>query len=247
MITWGSFGFVHMMTFLAAIVLILGLYLVLRRCSPRVQILVLGLLSFSGIGAIIFNLVTWGSPVEYLPLHLCSLTAMALPIAVFTRSRRLCNLLLLWSLGAIMAIVVNTAQADYELLSWTFFFYYVPHVTQIGIPILLFRLGLAKKDVRCIGSTLGITGTAYTLVHLCNVLLNNHLDDIGSVIRVNYMYSITPPNPVLEMFWQLIPHSYWYMLLTLPIILVYLAAIYAPELRRMHLFRRVRRYLTPLF
>ena len=182
MITWGSFGFVHMMTFLAAIVLILGLYLVLRRCSPRVQILVLGLLSFSGIGAIIFNLVTWGSPVEYLPLHLCSLTAMALPIAVFTRSRRLCNLLLLWSLGAIMAIVVNTAQAD-----------------------------------------------------------------IGSVIRVNYMYSITPPNPVLEMFWQLIPHSYWYMLLTLPIILVYLAAIYAPELRRMHLFRRVRRYLTPLF
>lgn len=240
MIKWGSFGLIHMLTFLAAIGMILGLYLLLRRRSERVQTLVLGVLSLSGVAAILFNLIAWDSPVEYLPLHLCSLTAIALPIAVFTRSHRLCNLLLLWSLGAIMAIVVNTAQADYNLLSWTFFFYYFPHTMQFGVPILLFSLGLAKKDPRCISSTLAITGGAYTIVHLCNVLINSHMAALGSAIRVNYMYSITPENPVLALFYRIIPHPYWYMFLILPIIAVYLAAMYAPELRQM-----LRPRLTP--
>lgn len=233
MIKWGSYGLVHMLTFIAAIGMILGLYYLLRHRSVRVQTLVLGLLSLSGVAAILFNLFTWGSPVEYLPLHLCSLTAIALPIAVFSRSHKLCNLLLLWSLGAIMAIVVNTAQADYDLLSWTFFFYYFPHTMQFGIPILLFKLELAQKDPRCIGNTLVITATAYTLVHLCNVLINNHMAAMGSAIHVNYMYSVGPENPVLALLYRLIPHPYWYMFLLLPFIVAYLAAVYAPELRRM--------------
>lgn len=181
---------------------------------------------------------------EYLPLHLCSLTAIVLPVAVFTRSERLCNLLLLWSLGAIMAIVVNTAQADYDLLSWTFFFYYFPHTLQFGIPILLFKLGLARKELRCIGSTLGITAVAYALVHLCNVLINRHMADIGSAIRVNYMYSVKPENPVLQLFWELVPHPFWYMLLILPIIAVYLGLVYLPEIRRALAGRHQQR-LTP--
>lgn len=232
MITWGSFGPVHMITFVVAIGMILGLYFLLRNRSARVQTLVLGVLSLSGVAAILFNLIAWDSPVEYLPLHLCSLTAIALPIAVFTHSQRLGNLLLLWSLGAIMAVVINTAQANYNLLSWTFAFYYFPHTLQFGIPILMIRLGLVRKDPRCIGSTLGITAIAYTLVHLCNVLINSHMSLIGSSIRVNYMYSIQPANPVLQLFYSLIPHPYWYMFLILPIILVYLGLVYLPELRR---------------
>ncbi len=245
MMTWGSFGFVHMMTFLAAIGMILGLYLLLRHRSARVQTAVLGALSFSGISAIIFNLLAWGSPVEYLPLHLCSLTAIALPIAVFTRSQKLANLLLLWSLGAIMAIVVNTAQADYNLLSWTFAFYFFPHTMQFGIPILMFRLGLVRKDLRCISSTLLITAVTYTFVHLCNLLINARMAAIGSAIRVNYMYSITPENPVLALFYRLIPHPYWYMFLILPIIAVYLGLVYIPELRRALAARRRVRRLSP--
>ena len=29
--------------------------------------------------------------------------------------------------------------------SWTFFFYYFPHVIELGIPLLLFKLGLVEK------------------------------------------------------------------------------------------------------
>ena len=79
---WGSFGAVHILSLLLGAGIIVGLYFLLRRFSAKTKTVVLGILSFSGIAAIIFNLVTWGSPYEYLPLHLCSLTAMVLPVVV---------------------------------------------------------------------------------------------------------------------------------------------------------------------
>lgn len=233
---WGSFGAVHILSLLLGAGLIVGLYFLLRLFSQRVQTVVLGILSFSGIAAIVFNLVTWGSPYEYLPLHLCSLTAMVLPFAVFTRSKTLCNLLLLWSLGAVMALVVNTAQADFELLSPTFCFYFFPHLLEFGIPILLIRLGLVEKDVRCIASTLVITLVVYTLVHFANVGLNSFfaakeiLSPSGSLIQVNYMYSLRPENPVLALFWSLIPLEYFYMLPVILIVGLYLGAVYLKQI-----------------
>ena len=104
--------------------MVVALYYLLKGRSRRVQTAVLGILSFSGIAAVIYNLLMWGSPLEYLPLHLCSINAMLLPIVVFTRSRTLGNLLLVWSLGALAALIVNNALMDAELLSWRFFFYY---------------------------------------------------------------------------------------------------------------------------
>lgn len=233
---WGSFGAVHVASLLIGVGLLVGLYFLLRRFSAKTQTVVLGVLSFSGIAAIIFNLVTWGSPLEYLPLHLCSLTAMVLPFAVFTRSKVLGNLLLLWSLGAVMALVVNTAQANFELCSATFAFYYFPHLLEFGIPILLIALGLVEKDVKCIGSTLLITVGALIPIHFTNVLLNTYcaahqlLNPAGELIQVNYMYTIQPANPLLDLFWSLIPHPFWYLMPVVVIVLVYLAAVYCKEI-----------------
>lgn len=236
MMVWGSFGAVHIASLLIGVGLLVGLYFLLRRFSAKTQTVVLGVLSFSGIAAIIFNLVTWGSPLEYLPLHLCSLTAMVLPFAVFTRSKVLGNLLLLWSLGAVMALVVNTAQANFELCSATFAFYYFPHLLEFGIPILLIALGLVEKDVKCIGSTLLITVGALIPIHFTNILLNTYcaahqlLNPAGELIQVNYMYTIQPANPLLDLFWSLIPHPFWYLMPVVVIVLVYLAAVYCKEI-----------------
>ena len=114
---WGSFGVVHIASLLFGAGVFVGLYYLLRRFSVKTQMIVLGCLSIFGYVSTIFNLLNWGSPYEYLPLHLCSLTAIALPFAIFTRSKVLGNLLLLWSLGAVAALVVNTAQAEYKILS----------------------------------------------------------------------------------------------------------------------------------
>ena len=104
---WGFFSPVHIATLVAAAAILIGLYFALRKAPQKVQVWVLGVLSLSGIAAIIFNLLRWDDPVSYLPLHLCSINAMMLPIAVFTRNKTIGNLLLVWSLGALVALVLN--------------------------------------------------------------------------------------------------------------------------------------------
>lgn len=233
---WGFFSVMHIISLFLAVGIIVGLYFALRKASDKVKIIVLGVLSFAGIGAIIYNLVAWNSPLEYLPFHLCSLNAMVLPIAVFTRNKILNNLLLLWSVGALFALIINVSVAEAEIFSFTFAFYYFPHVLELGIPILMFLLRLVKKDVKCIISTIGITFGAYTIIHFINLIINNYaqkhniVDWAGDVIRVNYMYSIYPDNPLLDLFYKIIPFSYWYMYLTVIVIVAYLGLVYLKDI-----------------
>ena len=234
--TWGTFGTTHIITLILAAAMNVGIYFWLKNKSDKTKTAVLFVLSLSGIAAIVFNLLRWGSPIEYLPFHLCSITAMVLPFAVIKRSRTLCNLLLLWSLGALAALVMNQGQAHYEIFSDTFMFYYFPHSLEFGIPILMFALGLTKKDVKCIGSTRGITLGAYTLIHFINLginaycLANQVMNPSGEIVQVNYMYSITPSIPILQTFWNIIPHQYFYLLMAFPIIIVYLGLVYLPDM-----------------
>lgn len=231
---WGSFGIVHIVSLAAAAAMVAGLYFALKGKSARTQTAVLGILSFSGIAAVLYNLLMWGEPLAYLPLHLCSLNAMALPIAVFTRSKTVNNLLLVWSLGALAALVMNTEMAEATVFSGPFCFYYFPHVLEFGIPILLFVLGHAKKDPKCILPTVGITMAAYTVIHFINKLINaaGIIDAFGNTVHVNYMFSLQPNNPLSALFWQVIPYEYWYMYMIVPIVLVYLLIVYAPQLRQ---------------
>ncbi len=233
---WGFFSALHIITLILAAGIIAGIYFLLKRAKDKVKIIVLGILSFSGIFAIIYNLVVWDSPLEYLPLHLCSLNAMVLPVAVFTRNRILNNLLLLWSIGALFALLVNVAMASVEIFSWTFAFYYFPHVLEFGTPILMFLLRLVKKDVKCIASTVGITMASYTLIHFVNLWINDYaakhnvVDWAGNIIRVNYMYSLYPENPLLNLFYSIIPFQYWYMYLTVLVVVLYLGIIYLNDI-----------------
>jgi hypothetical protein len=162
---------------------------------------------------------------------------MLLPIAVFTRNKTIGNLLLVWSLGALAALVLNFEMTNAELFGESFNVYFFPHVFEFGIPILLFKLGHIKKDPRCIGSTLSITMGIYTVVHLINKGINAWCAAEGimsgeELLQVNYMYSVTPEFPVLALFYRVIPCEYWYMYMVVPIVAVYLLLVYAPQLLR---------------
>jgi uncharacterized membrane protein YwaF len=229
---WGSFGIVHIFSLLIAAGMNVGLYFLLKNKSDKVRRWIMFPLSFAGIAAILFNLLTWGSPLEYLPLHMCSITALLLPATVWTKNNVLGNLLLLWCLGALLALVVNTAQANFEIFSWTFFFYFFPHALEFALPILMFALGMVKFEPKYILSTIAITFLIYTGVHFINLAVNayaaanNVLNPSGELVVVNYMYSLAPANPVLDLFWSIIPCAYWYMYLGLIVIGLYLGAIW---------------------
>lgn len=235
---WGSFGIVHIASLIFSAGIIVGLYFILRKANDGTQTIVLGILSFSGIAAVTYNLIAWNSPLEYLPLHLCSLNALILPLAVFTKNKVLGNLLLLWALGAVLALVVNTAQANYKIFSWTFFFYYFPHTLEVAVPILMFALKWTEKDLKCIFWTVGITLFVTTAIHFINLGINQYcmehdvLDWAGNIVQVNYMYTLRPENPILQLFYNLIPVPYWYLMLCIPVVLAYLALVYMPEIRK---------------
>jgi NADH:ubiquinone oxidoreductase subunit 6 (subunit J) len=59
---------------------------------------------------------------------------------------------------------------------------------------------------------------------------NQLLNSAGEIITVNYMYSLVPENPLLALFYSIIPHSYWYMYLIFPIVGVYLLIVYLPQI-----------------
>ena len=236
---WGTFSISHIVSLVAAALMIVGLYFAIRALSVKWQTVILGLLSFSGIAAIIYNLVAWSSPIEYLPFHLCSINAILLPIVVFTRNKTLGNLLLFWSLGALFALVLNTAMAEAELFSMPFNFFYFPHVLEFGIPIIMFKLGFIKKDFKCIPSTLAITLGIFIVVHFINIglnsycIANNVTDYAGNIVQVNYMFTMYHDNiPLLSNFYSIIPYSFWYLLLTLPIIAIYLGVVYLNQIVR---------------
>ncbi len=230
---WGFFSKTHIATLIFAVLINVIIFFILKKASRKAQIITLFVLSFSGISAIIYNLLAWGSPFQYLPLHLCSLNAMLLPFAVILRKKWCCNLLLLWSLGSYVALILNTSMMDATLVSWPFFFYYFPHVLEAGIPILLFALGLAERDYKTIKSTLAITFISYTVIHFVNVAINSAelTNPAGEIIKVNYMFSVEANNPLLQIFYLIIPYDYWYMYLAIPIIVLYLGCWYLPEIR----------------
>jgi uncharacterized membrane protein YwaF len=231
---WGFFGPVHIATLIVGVIINVLLYFALKRLPEKKQHIVLGILSFAGLATIIYNLVTWGRPLEYLPLHLCSLNGLTLPFAVWSRNKTACNLLLLWSFGAIFALVaLPYSSQQMVLLDWPFNFFYFPHVLEAGIPVIMFKLGLAKLDYKCIKSTLLITFSAYTIIHLINLAINNaeFLDFNGEVVKVSYMFSIYSPdfaNPVLDLFYSILPYDYWYFFLSVPVIILYLMCWYLP-------------------
>lgn len=235
---WGSFGIVHIASLVIAAGMIFGLYFLLRSLPERVRYWSLFALSLAGIAAIIFNLVAWGSPLEYLPFHMCSITAMLLPVVVLTRNRYLGNLLLVWCLGALIALIMNQAQANFVIPSATFFFYYIPHTLEFAVTVYLFKFGYVKKDYRCIPVTVGLTVGIYTVVHLINVALNHYyttneiVDAYGNIVQSNYMFSTDPNIPILQLFYKVIPYDYWYMYMAVIVVVVYLAVLYAPQIVR---------------
>lgn len=234
--TWGNFTLTHIISLIIAVIIVFCLYFILKNKSEKTKRITLFILSLSGIVAIIYNLIKWGSPLEYLPFHMCSINAIILPIAILTKNKYIGNLLILWCVGALIALILNYPAADYDIFSWTFVIYYFPHIFEFGIPILLFVFKVIKLDYKTIPVTLITTFVIYTIVHFINVGLNNYfiknniVDYTGNIIQVNYMFSYYPDNPVLQIFYNIIPYKYFYMLIVLPIIGLILLGIYSPTI-----------------
>ena len=235
---WGSFTPTHLISLVIAVLIPIGLHFLLRRRSARTQITVLFILSLLGPVSLAYDIIVWGipsTPLQYLPLHMCSYNALLTPVLILTKNRFLGNLVPLFSVGAAIALIFNSIQAEYSIFSFVFLLYYLSHTFGASLPFLMFSLGHIKAHPKYILPSTAATLGIYTISHFANLLINNYLASVnfldwaGELIQVNYMFSIHPQgNPLLLLFWSVIPHSYFYMLLAIPIAAAYFVLLNLP-------------------
>lgn len=234
---WGTFTFQHIISLAAIVLFAVSLHFILARIPDKAKTAVLFAVSLFGVAAVIYDLLRWGQPLLYLPLHLCSLNALLIPIAVLTKNKVLSHLTLVWSLGAALVLVVNTGQAHYEMFSEAFWVFYICHTVDVTVPSLLFLSGLVKFNVKKAPAVIGTTMAAYTGVHFTNLAINKYLLESASVVsaysrarkipQVNYMYSLGDEgNAVFALFRRIIPLDYWHMYLIAPIIAAFLFTVH---------------------
>ena len=235
---WGTFTIQHILSLAAITAFAVTLHFILKRISDKAKIYVLFAVSLVGVASVIYDLVRWGQPLLYLPLHLCSLNALIIPFAVLTRNRVISHLTLVWSLGAMLVLIINTGQAHYEMFSEAFWVFVLCHATDVSVPALLFTSGLVKFNVKNTPAVIGTTMAAYTAVHFINLGINKYLANQAASLsaharyraaipQVNYMYSLGDDgNAIFAFFRKLIPADYWHMYLIAPIIAAFLLGIH---------------------
>ena len=234
---WGTFTIQHIVSLSAILIFAVSLYFVLAHIPDKAKTAVLFAVSLFGAAAVIYDLFRWGQPLLYLPLHLCSLNALLIPIAVLTKNKVLSHLTLVWSLGAALVLIVNTGQAHYEMFSEAFWIFYICHTVDVTVPALLFLSGLVKFNIKKAPAVIGATMAAYTAVHFANLAINKHLLESAAMVssysrarkipQVNYMYSLGDEgNAVFALFRKIIPLDYWHMYLIAPIIAAFLFTVH---------------------
>ena len=227
---WGSFSNVHLMTLAIAVLINVSIYLILKTTTRVKQLFVLFFLSLFGAGVVVVDIVLNKADIlRNLPLSFWALNALLLPVAIFTRSKRLSNRLLIWSAASIIALVVNTDMANVDVFSWEFLIYFTMHLLGAGIPILLFELGLVQRNTKTVKATVISTVLTYIGVHMINLTINSFN---GWTVNdgVNYMATLQPTTELLDFFYAIIPAEFWYMILALPALLLYILYWYLPEI-----------------
>ena len=162
----------------------------------------------------------WGE----LPLQLCNINMMLIPIAVLRKSRPLmCFGFFVAPLGALMALVMPGNGFDgYSLLLPRMLGYYGTHFMIVieGLAIVCF--GLYRPKFRDLPRTV----LAAFLIALVIFGVNMLLRWSGLHPKANYFFSVeTEGNFLLEIFYRWIPIPFLYLIPALLILVPYMAII----------------------
>jgi len=191
------------------------------------------LIGFSLIG-IVYYLWNWATFIlvphlilELLPLQLCDLAVLMMPIGLMSRNEKWMDFLFyVCGLGALSALVLMglAEQDSYYTMNLNFFF---SHFAILMIPYLMVIWGMydpkpsLKKAIRITIQLLILTA----FMHGLNLYLHAQYD-----ADAFYFFTIrrlgVEVSPLLAWFAKLIPFDFWYMTLTLPILYLYMFLVY---------------------
>ena len=179
--------------------------------------------SYSVITAEMGGFNWWGE----LPLQLCNINMLLIPIAVWRKSRPLMSFcFFLAPLGALMALIMPANGFDgYSLLLPRMLGYYGTHFMIFIEGLALAAFGLYKPRLRDLPRAV----LTILVISFCIFLINMLLRFTGLHPKANYFYSVeTEGNFLLEIFHSWLPYPFLYLLPSILILLPYMLLITIP-------------------
>lgn len=229
------FGPLFFLIFGVATLILIAASILLRKKSERTRALVLAwtcwvtLIGFAAYKYALsvdadFNVITaemggfnwWGE----LPLQLCNINLLLIPIAVLTKKRPLLGFcFFIGPIGALMAMVLPGNGFDgYSIFLPRMLGYYGTHLVVMYAALAVGTFGLYRPRMR----DLPMTALTVFLIALAVFGFNMLLRTTGLHPKANYFFAVeTEGNALLELFYRLIPLPFLYLLPCIVILSVY--------------------------
>ena len=178
---------------------------------------------FNELTAVMGGFNWWGE----LPLQLCNINMLLIPIAVWKKSRPLCCFcFFLGPLGAMMALAMPGNGFDgYSLLLPRMLGYYGTHFMIVIEGLALVTFGLFRPKLRDLPRAI----LAVLIIAFGVFLINLLLRWSGLHPKANYFFSVeTEGNFLLELFHRWIPIPFLYLIPCTGILGAYMLAVTIP-------------------
>ena len=219
------------------------LSLIMRKCPDRVRRRVLAGLMLATLVFFIWYKLMLSRDAEYsaltaaagnggfnwwgeLPLHLCNINMLLIPVAVLLDKRPLMGFsFFLGPLGALMALMMpGVGFENCSILLPRMLGYYGTHFMVFYGALALWGFGIFRPNFR------DILPATLSALALCFVifLINLAFRGLGLNRHSNYFYNVeTEGNPVLELFHSWLPYPFLYMIPCLLIGVPYMVIVTA--------------------
>ena len=162
----------------------------------------------------------WGE----LPLHMCNINMLIIPIAVWRKNRALMSFsFYTGTLGATMALLMpSMGFAGYPIFMPRMIGFWGTHFMVLIEAIAIVAYGLYRPNFKDIPKTI----LTVVIVTFCIFLIDVFIRTTGLNPRANYFFAMeTEGNPVLEIFHRLIPIPFVYEIPCLLIMAPYMCLV----------------------
>ncbi|MCL2591830.1 MAG: YwaF family protein [Defluviitaleaceae bacterium] len=240
-----------------SLVISVVLFFVLCRLNPKARRKRIVALGFTAAFILAFRIVfftirgyfeggtdlMWRQFIFSLPGHLCGVSSIIIPIAILTKKTFLLNYTYFIALPAsLFAIMLNSSVGVTSFVSdLDTYIFWVPHLMYVIVPIYLIAFEGVRPSIKSIPKILLTLIIILTIAHIVNISATWFFQDYV----VNYMYTMGPGDFInavgdglgerqfhiigfLEVFWNLLPVDYIYMLLLLPLVVLVCFVMYIP-------------------
>lgn len=229
----------HLSMLLISPIIVITLYYILRNKTKKTQSIVLFVLAI--LNALLYLSYKLAMAFTYdtfiilneLPLHLCNLNLVLIPIAIATKNKLLMSYF--YYVGLIAAFCGVMFFDSYflgrETYSYIVLVYFIYHSILIAFPILFISLKFFTPSLNYIWKSLLLLLGLATIMLIVNIIFRT----TGICPEANYFYTMgMPDNPILGMLMKFIPVPLLYCLPIIPVLYLFGVLITLPNIIKNH-------------